>query len=967
MRGMRAHLAGWLALVLLVLAQPPGRVAADTKFDLVADPARFLARATHAYTDEFPLGQVQNQAYGYLFPHGPFFLLGHLLRVPDWLIQRAWWALLLCLAYSGTLALARRVGVRGTLPQVLGAACYALSPRILTTLTAISSEAWPVALVPWTLLPLTGRKPRVAPALIAVACMGAVNAAATMAACLPAFVLLLARRAPKQAAGFALGAAAVSAWWIGPLIVLGRYSPPFTEFIESAHVTTAWLNPVEILRGTTSWTPFVDTERAAGHLLVAEPAFIIATCLVAAAGLAGLARRDMPWRGPLITVFAVGFVVLGSAHMCTTLYDGALAPFRNLHKFDPLVRLPLALGAAHLASRVDRPRAVAVALAAAVALAPAWSLRLLPEGTWREVSQDWVAAGQWLDEHAAGTRTLVVPPAQFARQTWGWTRDEPIQALTASRFAFRDAVPLVDPEAIRGLDGQAELVDTQALRSIGVGAVVVRRDLERQPPTPNLGEPAASFGDLDIFLLDPDRDVMVTDRAPVAVDGGGEVLPLLWRELGYFPARLTGEHPDIVTDTPALAARNYGAIRGQGGYLAGGWEDSTVANRLKDYPSDGTRTGVAEDGMARASSSAADAGAFGEPDPSKSLTAAFDGLAETAWWPAPGDAHPWIEFESQQETISVTATADTTVQLCDGQRACRSVSLVKDQPRQLSRRGATILELTGRVGIRELDVGVRRIVEVEGTADRYFFQRHFPDNTVIQRRFTTAEDATWQLSAPATIDGERRVGSVTLPAGTHELFTRAETVMLSRAPLPERTGDTLVLTTRAFNSGLRATLGGTPLEPVRLDAGAQAFRVPAGASGEFAMTFAGEDAYRYSLIFGGAFSLLAVAACVLLTRLREDGPYAPPDAVGWVPAAAAVAAFPLPGLAAVALAWVVRRFTVLDTSRVAAAAMAVCGLVLARAPWPTAHYAGSSTFLVAAGCFAVACLTSRAPGTSTSS
>ncbi|MEW2859375.1 hypothetical protein AB1A63_15125, partial [Lactiplantibacillus paraplantarum] len=92
-----------------------------------------------------------------------------------------------------------------------------------------------------------------------------------------------------------------------------------------------------------------------------------------------------------------------------------------------------------------------------------------------------------------------------------------------------------------------------------------------------------------------------------------------------------------------------------------------------------------------------------------------------------------------------------------------------------------------------------------------------------------------------------------------ELFTRADTVMLSRAPLPSRTGDRLIVTTRAFNEGLRATLGVTELEPVRIDAGAQAFRVPEGAHGEFRMRFAGDGAYRYSLIFGGAFSLLVLA------------------------------------------------------------------------------------------------------------
>ena len=1031
------HVYGWLALALLAFLQPPGRIAADTKFNLTANPAGFLAGALHAWTDQFPLGQMQNQASGYLFPQGAFFLAAHAAHVPAWVSQRLWWALLLSLAYSGTLTLARRLGISGA-PAVTAAVCYALSPRVITTLTAISSEAWPVALVPWTLVPLVGRRPNAAAAIVPVALMGGVNATATAAACVPAGLYLLARREPRAAARFAAGALTVSAWWIGPLFVLGRYSPPFTEFIESASVTTAWLNPVEILRGTTSWSTFVETERAAGFLLVAEPTFIIATCAVAALGLVGLARADFPQRREFVLVFAVGFWVLASAYLGISLYDASLAPLRNLHKFDSLVRLPLALGAGWALAYCRPPQLAAALTAVVVAIAPAWSLRLLPEGAYQEVSPDWVAAGEWLDQHADATRTLVLPATSFARQEWGWTRDEPIQALTHTRFAFRDAIPLVDPEAIRGLDGQTQAPDPEALRSIGVGAVVVRHDLDNGPDAPDMagfGEPAVSFGKLDIYMLEPARDMMLAANDPLTVDGGGEVLPLLWHELGYFPARLSGEAgrqpdtaadtaPDIVTDTPALAARNYGTLRGPlSAHLTGWDEDTTVANRLKDYPSAGTRVGVSTNGSARASSSAADAGAFGGAEPAKSLTAAFDGLADTAWRPAPGDKDPWIEVEpigdaAGTRTVAFTATEDTKVEVsspADPSAPARTLSLVGGQARTVTVPGGdgdggggpVRIRLTepagadGPVGIAEIKAGVSRIVEVPGTADTYFFQRRFPATDVIQRRFTLASGGTWRLSEPATIDGaEHEAGPVDLDAGTHDLVSDAETVMLTRG-LPElprwqafagtaapASGDRLILTTRGANSGLRASVGGTELEPVPIDASAQAFLLPAGASGEFKMWHAGEAAYQTSLLFGAVLALAVTGTCLWVpwprfeprrTRRAEDRAalQATAQATPLAVAAAVVASHPLPGALAAALAWATRRGTGLRATWLTGGALMVSGLVLARAPWPSANYAGNSRFLIFCGCFAVACLafpdapdqprTRRAPGTSTSS
>ena len=74
--------------------------------------------------------------------------------------------------------------------------------------------------------------------------------------------------------------------------MLGRVSPPFLDFIESSGVTTQWMSLTEVLRGTDAWTPFVAPNATAGASLVTGSVAVLATTLVAAAGLAGLALRD---------------------------------------------------------------------------------------------------------------------------------------------------------------------------------------------------------------------------------------------------------------------------------------------------------------------------------------------------------------------------------------------------------------------------------------------------------------------------------------------------------------------------------------------------------------------------------------------------------------------------------------------------------------------------------------------------
>ncbi|PRC47478.1 hypothetical protein C6A85_84750, partial [Mycobacterium sp. ITM-2017-0098] len=179
------------AALVLAFSQSPGQISPDTKLDLTANPLRFLSRAFHLWNSELPFGQAQNQAYGYLFPHGTFFLAGDVLGVPAWVTQRLWWALLLVVGFWGVLRVAEALGIGTMTSRVIGAVAYALSPRVLTTLGAISSETLPMMLAPWVLLPVVlvlKGDPRVrvlaARSAVAIALMGAVNAVATLTACL---------------------------------------------------------------------------------------------------------------------------------------------------------------------------------------------------------------------------------------------------------------------------------------------------------------------------------------------------------------------------------------------------------------------------------------------------------------------------------------------------------------------------------------------------------------------------------------------------------------------------------------------------------------------------------------------------------------------------------------------------------------------------------------------------------------
>ncbi|HEX9499673.1 MAG TPA: alpha-(1-_3)-arabinofuranosyltransferase family protein, partial [Mycobacterium sp.] len=254
------------AALILTFAQSPGQISPDTKLDLTANPLRFLARAFNLWNSELPFGQAQNQAYGYLFPHGAFFLAGDFLGLPGWVTQRLWWALLLTVGFWGLLRVAEALGIGSPTSRIIAAAAFALSPRVLTTLGAISSETLPMMLAPWVLLPvilaLRGAAPAAtssssegsvrilaARSALAIALMGAVNAVATLTGCLAAVIWLASHRPNRLWLRFTawwLSCAVLAVlWWVVALVLLGRISPPFLDFIESSGVTTQWMSLTE--------------------------------------------------------------------------------------------------------------------------------------------------------------------------------------------------------------------------------------------------------------------------------------------------------------------------------------------------------------------------------------------------------------------------------------------------------------------------------------------------------------------------------------------------------------------------------------------------------------------------------------------------------------------------------------------------------------------------------------------------
>ncbi|WKD59954.1 alpha-(1-_3)-arabinofuranosyltransferase domain-containing protein [Corynebacterium caspium] len=1058
------HLAGWIFLALCLATQPFGLLSTDTKLDLTTNPGGFLAGALQAWTDNYPLGQLQNQAYGYLFPQGLFFLIGSKLPLPMWVVQRLWWLLVLGIGYSGILFLARPL----RLPRwalAFAGILYALSPHTLSTLSTISSETWPLMLSPWVVgIVLRGTRTPWLTGMIAsipIALMGAVNATATLAAAVPGALVILwliwqkYPGAGKVFIAWILSSIAVSTWWIGPLLILGKYSPPFIDFIESAFITTRWLNLAELLRGTTSWVPFVDLERQAGWWLVSEPAAIIFTLGVAtcgllglywgtssgaagAAGSAGTAGTAASARGGNLSqlwifMLLVGLAIMGAGWALPAIrdfLDGAGSPLRNVHKFDALIRLPLCIGVAILVDRIHHlgqaqqqqqqqpqqqarwgwrgqpTRATAligvVFMLAAGQISPAWTSRLLPEGTYAAIPEYWQQAADFLNKTAGGTRTLIYPPASFARQEWGWTRDEPLQPLLEVPWVTRDAIPLVNTEAIRGLDGlmgvlaatergEIPLANTKkALLDAGLGALILRENTTSAATLGRLGEVTA-FGPVQVVILDPvaNRDLVASNLPKLA--GGGESIALLRAVSEATHVQLTA-NPDtaqIISDTPQAVIRNYGTLQGAvSAPLIPGQEHEggQLHHRYWDYPSAASPLFWEQiGGQVRASSQAAAANNFGGAQSSRSINAAIDGHLFSAWHPARGTgAGQWLELQADAPTdgqVEIMSTTDTAITVETNDISLKNIELKAYKLRSLqlppgSTRVRVILSAeTGIAQLRFPNHPIKRTLTLKTNpvTTAILLQRLFPEMAAIDRQLDLNRELKVVLKAPSdskiTIDSNSYAAgeTVILSPGLHQLSTRASWVYLEEIGTTlAAPGTDLLVSQRAANPGLKLDFPGA--FPRTIDAGIQAFELPFGteaasfaaleAALDVPLEFGPDKRYQKLLLGGGIISALVLLGAILAAyRLRRLPSLAVPELPAELPAkrgtdlvlggvilGVASLLGSWPGVLIVLAVFGILRFTLIKPALLISALLATTAMWLARAPWPAEIYAGDAIF-----------------------
>ena len=529
-RGARLQLlviaaASYVPLVL----NDPGRVVADTKAYLYLDPGRLLERATSMWHPEVGLGTVTHQNIGFLWPIGPFYWLGDVLGVPDWLVQRLWMGSILLAAGLGVRWLLRTMGWQG--PALLvSSLAYLLSPYLLNFLSWVTPILLPWAALPW-LLGLTIRALRTPgwrhAALFGLVTLtaGGVNATSLLLVGLgPAAWLVWSglersvpwRRVLGTAVRIGMAVVATGLWWVAGLAIQAGSGLPTLHLTENYRVVSDAATAPELFRGLGYWYfygqghlgPWIES--ATSYTRWALPLSFGLPLL----GLLAAALVRFRYRGHMLCLLVVGLLVgvgahpydspsvLGGLFRELTLTDAGLA-LRSTARVLPLVVLATAtlLGAGVAAlgrwrPRLEVPMAALACLLAVANLSPAWTGTML-SGLYQrpnDVPSSWIDAARHLDARdrlpvggGHATRVLVVPGSDFAAYRWGHTGDPILPGLMDRAHVARELIPQgssASAELLVALDRevQEDRFDADGLaplaRLLGVGDVVVRSDLQ---------------------------------------------------------------------------------------------------------------------------------------------------------------------------------------------------------------------------------------------------------------------------------------------------------------------------------------------------------------------------------------------------------------------------------------------------------------------------------------------------------
>ncbi|MEY9857108.1 arabinofuranan 3-O-arabinosyltransferase [Catenulispora sp. GAS73] len=512
-------LAVWASALVALLNEAPGRIVFDTKLGVDVDPAGFLGRLWHLWNPLESMGRLDDQYVGYAFPMAPFYALAKLVGVPVWITERLWMSLIVAAGFWGLVRLAEALGIGSPRTRLIAGLCYGLWPTFTILIGSTSAAVLPVALVPWAILPLVkgsrGGNPVAAAARsgFAVLCMGGVNGVITLLALIAPFLFLVTRTSGARRRVLILwwipcvGAAVL--WWLAPLLYMGRYGFNFLPYIETARTATKTMSATAALRGAGNWTAYLHFGSpflVAGWVMVASWAAVAGAAVVAAIGLAGVARSDLPEARWLRACLAVAALVAlagyagsfgGPFHAAVQrLLDGPAAPFRNVYKFEPLIGLVLALGAAHLLASFEVPRVrPLISVAAGVVVVaglcgtalPYLSGRVLQSGSFTAVPDYWRQTAGFLAANSPRTDALLEPAASHGFYSWGSPIDEPLEPLGQSPWVQRYIAPIGSPGGQRMLDG-LETAFSSAQRIPGLSAylaragvryVVVRSDLDQ--------------------------------------------------------------------------------------------------------------------------------------------------------------------------------------------------------------------------------------------------------------------------------------------------------------------------------------------------------------------------------------------------------------------------------------------------------------------------------------------------------